>query len=441
MRLIAAVSGGPDSVCMLHVLRELGLALTGVAHFNHKLRAEASEEDERFVAGMAAKMDLPFHREEGPPVAGGNLEQSLRRSRRAFFAKLLSQGLADRVALGHTLDDQAETVLFRLLRGSGLTGLAGILPVTADGIIRPLLNVRRADVEEFLNSRGIAWREDASNRNPAFARNRIRHNLLPQLAREWNPRIAESLAQLADLAYEEERWLEGGPPGPRATPWSRLSTTEEPGQGARRGPGVRPPVEFAAAELATLPRALARRLVRHAIRLARGKLEGIEFAHIERVLDLAARPQGDGRLVLPGLKVERSFACVRFVKSGGLVRVEPQLVKAPGVYPSPDGKSLIHLDVTEASEACDTLKMQCDAEPLELRGWKPGDRYRPVGRDRDHKIRDLFQQARVPSWKRPFWPILTRKGEVLWAKEFGVAAELVANSGPALRIRETSKGE
>ena len=112
----------------------------------------------------------------------------------------------DRVALGHTRDDQAETVLFRVLRGSGFTGLAGVLPVSADGYVRPLLDVTRAEVEAFLRAHGLAWREDASNRDLRFARNRIRRELLPHLAREWNPRIGESFAHLADLAFEEERW-------------------------------------------------------------------------------------------------------------------------------------------------------------------------------------------------------------------------------------------
>ena len=147
--------------------------------------------------------DFRFHRASAHIAAAkDNLEQAGRRARRAFFAGLKS----DRVALGHTRDDQAETVLFRLLRGSGLRGLAGIYPVTESGYIRPLIDVTRDDVVEFLRGRGIEWREDSSNRDPRFARNRIRRSLLPQLARDWNPRIGESLAQLASLAHDEERW-------------------------------------------------------------------------------------------------------------------------------------------------------------------------------------------------------------------------------------------
>ena len=158
-RVIVAVSGGPDSVCLLHVLRELKIQVVGIAHVNHKLRGEDSEEDERFVAAMAREMGLEFH--SAVAVCGaGNLEQTARRARREFFHDLIRRGLADRIALGHTRDDQAETVLFRMLRGSGLAGLAGILPVTAEGLIRPLLGVTRGEVETFLRERGIRWRED-----------------------------------------------------------------------------------------------------------------------------------------------------------------------------------------------------------------------------------------------------------------------------------------
>src|SRR6478736_6457926 len=131
-RVIAAVSGGPDSVCLVNVLRELGVDLAGMAHFNHRLRGAESEEDQRFVERLARELGLPFYCESGE-VEAGNLEQSARQARKEFFRRLIAEGKANRIALGHTRDDQAETVLFRILRGSGPTGLAGILPITAEG--------------------------------------------------------------------------------------------------------------------------------------------------------------------------------------------------------------------------------------------------------------------------------------------------------------------
>jgi tRNA(Ile)-lysidine synthase len=174
-RVIVAVSGGPDSVCLLHALGELEMNLAGVAHFNHKLRGEESEGDERFVAALASRLGIPFYRAQARVGdAGGNLEETARYARREFLLGLIRDRAGDRIALGHTRDDQAETVLFRVLRGSGLAGLAGIQPVTADGFVRPLIQVTRAGVLEFLKARGIEWREDRSNQDARFARNRIR---------------------------------------------------------------------------------------------------------------------------------------------------------------------------------------------------------------------------------------------------------------------------
>jgi tRNA(Ile)-lysidine synthase len=412
-RVVVAVSGGPDSVCLLHVLREIGIPVAGVAHFNHKLRGQASEEDERFVGAMAARLGLPFYRGES---AGreGNLEQSARRERREFFLGLIRDGAAERVALGHTRDDQAETVLFRMLRGSGLAGLAGIHPVTKDGLIRPFIDVTRAAVEEALRSRGLEWREDLSNLDRRFARNRIRRDLLPQLGRDWNPRISQALAHLADLAYEEERW------------WADLVETKlAASYTAER--------ELAVGAL-TGPRAVARRLVRRAIAQVKGDLLGIDFQHVERVIDLAK-----GRLSLPGVQVTRSFDWVQIANYGARPEVQSIEVTVPGSYPSPDGTGEIRFDVNEMPEpSCVNLRVEL-AAPTELRGWRPGDHYRPVGRSRDQNIKEMFQNARIPSWRRPFWPILQSGGKIVWARGFGAAAEFAATdrSGPVLSVRET----
>ena len=395
-RVMVAVSGGPDSVCLLHVLRELG-TVAGVAHFNHRLRGAESDGDEAFVEELARGLGLPFFRGSAP-VGAGNLEQNARRLRREFFRGLP----AERIALGHTLDDQAETVLFRLLRGSGVSGLAGILPVTAEGIVRPLLEVRRDQVREFLRERGHAWREDSSNRSEKFARNRIRHSLLPSLERDWNPQIVPTLAHLADVAYEEEAW------------WAqeiarlRVPMVEEAGSVEIHTPG-----------LADLPRALLRRLLRQAIHGAKGDLRGIDYAHIERVVGLAVAESGSARIAIPGLMVTRSFDWLRLAVP--VVKMEPRPIRivAAGSYPWVASKSLIQLEIDPAlhgRDACDTLD-------LELRAWRPGDEYCIRGAQHPSKVKDLFQKARVPSWRRASWPMITGKGKILWAKEFGPSAK------------------
>jgi tRNA(Ile)-lysidine synthase len=415
-RVVAAVSGGADSVCLLHVLQAIGANLAGVAHFNHKLRGEESDQDERFVAAMATRLALPFYRAESAANARpGNLEQAARRARREFFLHLIRDGACDRVALAHTRDDQAETVLFRVLRGSGLAGLAGIHPVTDDGFVRPFLDLGRDEVREYLQSHEIAWREDSSNTDARFARNRIRHDVLPRLRRDWNPQIDQALAQLADLAYEEERWWQDGTVHGSPVAAARGSVLEQEGA-----------VELPTDALQSLPRALARRLVRHSIRQAKGHLRGIEFQHIEQVLEM--RP---GRLRLPGVNVTRSFDWVRLAVSNPPA-LDPVEVIVPGTYEAAG----IRLETGEtAATACANLKMEL-AAGIVLRGWRPGDHYRPVGKSRDRKLREMFQNARIPLWRRSSWPILESEGKIVWARRFGVAAEYNSDGvpGPVLHI-------
>ena len=436
-RIAVAVSGGPDSVCLLHVYcwrwRRPLMSRLSIAHLNHQLRGAESEEDELFVAEMATRLGLPFYRASAEIAAAkDNLEQAGRRVRRAFFAGLN----ADRVALGHTRDDQAETVLFRLLRGSGLRGLAGIYPLT-DGdsggllCIRPLLDVTRGEVVEFLRGRGIPWREDSSNLDPRFARNRIRGSLLPQLAHDWNPQIGASLAQLASLAHDEERW------------WRSYIDDLSAGILVSRCGGI----ELQASSLAALPPAVGRRLIRRAIAQVKGDLRRLEYDHIERVLELAAQRPGVQRLptACPDLA---SPPFVWLDPTGGL-RLPNRTCGYPPGHPRSlraGRRRLRHLEITPrafASKNGATLKaaelsLRRLPPVLELRGWKAGDHYRPQGQDRDQKIKEMFQVKRVPSWQRASWPIVSSGDKILWSRMFGAAAEFAASreTSPVVRIWE-----
>lgn len=432
-RIAVAVSGGPDSICLFHVLASLAeeyrLCLS-VAHFNHKLRGKESDQDERFVEAIAASFGFPFHRAEGDVASvRDNLEQAARRARREFFAGLMKNSV-DRVALGHTRDDQAETVLFRLLRGSGLAGLAGVYPVSADGYIRPLLDVTRAEVEEYLRGHGLAWREDSSNADPRFARNRIRRDLLPQLSREWNPHIHESLAHLADLAHEEELW------------WKAYVDDLAARLLHRRDGGI----EFCWREIVRFPVALRRRFLRKALAEAKGDLRRLDFAHMEAVLELMVRPEGNGRLRLPGgIEVRRSFDWLLIAPARLPEAPPPQMLAIPGVYPVADGTAIYlelaaerHLPPNDATLQVAELSLDRLPATLELRGWNPGDEYCPAGQTHGRKVKELFQQARIPSWRRHNWPIVSSGPTILWARQFGAAAEFTAGRGrgPVLRIWE-----
>lgn len=440
-RVGVAVSGGADSVCLLHALLELapvaGWSLT-VLHVDHGLRGPASREDAAFVAAMAARLGLPFELETADVralAAGDNLEQAGRAVRRAFFRRLMKGGGLDRVALGHTRSDQAETVLYRFLRGAGTAGLAGIRPVTADGLVRPLLEVERGEVLAWLGERGIAWREDASNRDPAFDRNRIRHGLLPALEREWNPALTATLANMADWAREEEAYWEA-----------------EMGRLAAGRLVVKPPAVLVdAGRLAELPAAAARRLVRKAIAMAKGDLRGIDFEHVRAILGLAAAPEGHGRTQVAGLDVFRSFEWLRLAPpEGGRGRDFSVTVEPPARVRLPDGSELV-AEVVENPASTGILDPSYNGSvgclewgriraPLEVRNWRPGDRYQPAGRPGVEKIKTFFQNARIPLWERRHWPVLTGGGEILWARRFGPAAAFAATprDGAVLMVRDSA---
>ena len=229
MRVAVGLSGGADSVALLCALveqgRELGVVLHA-AHLHHGLRGAEADADLEFCRDLAAKFNLPFHESRvdtaaearrapkspvedlSGPVAADSIEGTARRLRYQWFGSLLSEVPLDAVATAHTLDDQAETVLAKFLRGAWTEGLSGIYPkleYPEGAILRPLLHATRAEIEAFLRARMQPWREDSTNRHLTFTRNRIRHELLPQLS-GWNPQLRDHLAQMAELARDEEAW-------------------------------------------------------------------------------------------------------------------------------------------------------------------------------------------------------------------------------------------
>ncbi len=283
-RVGVAVSGGSDSVFLLHALRELAprwnLELS-VVHIEHGIRGEASVDDAEFVSKLAGELGLPFHLHRADvPALMDNLEQAARGVRIEFYRELLQSSRLDRIATGHTRSDQAETVLYRLMRGSGLAGLAGILPITEPGLVRPLLELTRPEIQYWLCQRSIVWREDQTNQDRSYARNRLRHDVLPMLAESFNPRLEEALANLATLAKDEERYWEA--------------------EIDRLQPAIHEPLVIPVSTLTCVPAAVARRLIRRLIQTLKGDLRQIEFAHVERILGMAQSTEGHDRVQIPG---------------------------------------------------------------------------------------------------------------------------------------------
>lgn len=433
-RIGVACSGGADSTALLLLLADLGQYELTVVHVNHGLRGQESDDDERFCRELARTHGAQFlvrralarGRDSSRPI---NLEEAAREARYEFFLDFLQNEANSWLATGHTRDDQAETVLFRLLRGAHTDGLAGVHPKQGR-IIRPLLNASKTDLRDFLTKRSQSWREDSSNASRDFDRNRIRLDLIPLLERDWNPEVSKTLAQTANLAFEDRQFWTSYIEDRAASLFTIHGNT----------------AVVAASTLLSEQLAVARRLVRWAIRRVKGSARQIGYQHVQAVLDLCKLAEGNGRVILPGVDVMRSFDWVRFAKYDPLenedrlaLRNREVQLEVPGEATAADGSRIV-LEFTCGGS--DTVKAACDAvcwNPVVesgdwvLRSWRPGDCYRPAGWAAPRKLKELFQEHRVPLWDRGAWPIITLDSKIVWARDFGPAHERVGE-GPRVRV-------
>ena len=429
-RIAVAVSGGADSVFLLHALHQLSLA-AAILHINHHLRGAESDADESFVRDLAHRFNLPIHVLDAP-IATGNIEQEARRARYDFFQTQIASGNCDAIATGHTLDDQAETVLYRFIRGAGTAGLRGILPVTQSRIIRPLIELRRTEIRAWLAERQIPWREDSSNSDTDFARNRIRAHHLPELTASLNPALPEALAATADWARAEEDYW--NTELARLAPLHLIRTPET--------------ILIDTKPFLELPVAVQRRLLRHGIEIVRGSLRSIDFRHVEAIRAMMFTREGSGRIQLPDLDIYRSFDWLRFAPIGYDSRLERDFetpLAIPGLTNVPERLLTIETELARKSPVYNDGGQSLDWDRccgvLTLRNWRPGDQYQRRGHSGAEKIKTLFQEFRIPLWERRRWPVIVRGSSILWTRKFGVAAEFAAGSesGNILTIREVKE--
>jgi tRNA(Ile)-lysidine synthase len=290
-RLLVAVSGGRDSVCLLSLLRELESELRlelVVGHVDHQLRGNASAEDEAFVASLAQRLGIDFRSKRVAPPdlrvgtnsrARPTLEEAARTLRREALLEMAKESDSNWIATGHHAGDQAETVLFRILRGTGPEGLAAMAPSSRDGRwIRPLLDIDPDALEEYAREHELGWIEDASNRDLEFTRNRLRHVEFPRLQRDFNPQLLRTLCNLAETQRVDLEWIDGLV---ESAARGRIEVEDQV-------------VRLALAGWDELPEALARRLVRRALLLA-GLDRDLNRRHIERVLAFLRRGRDAGR--------------------------------------------------------------------------------------------------------------------------------------------------
>ncbi|MFL6443665.1 MAG: tRNA lysidine(34) synthetase TilS [Candidatus Sulfotelmatobacter sp.] len=531
-RVGVAVSGGLDSLALLRLLLELrgelGIVLS-VVHFNHKLRGAESDLDQAFVAALAREHGLEFYCEAGD--VGGHaaqervsIESAARELRYAFFHRLLGangpQGLKPdendgrcrgpegplfhgseepasrssdggplgrppsqylhKIATGHTLDDQAETVLLRVIRGAGLRGLAGIHPtlVVEDDegevygeIVRPLLTTRRRDLECYLRELGQSWRDDATNLSTKFTRNRVRHLLLPLLEKEFNPSVAETLGDVAQIARGEEDYWDNEVAGWMGTAvhWSEPAWAKKSELVQIRGNGGTQAEADATlsdlkANIGDVPwlvmNASVNRLwllgealaVQRRVIKAIGDEAGIplEFKHIEEIVRFAVQEAGSGgEISLPlGWKVRRDAHQIIF-ETPNRSEVGPA-----GDYeyelPVPGEVTVCEIGSTlEASRVAANAGYNpehlLDGEslhaPLKVRNWRAGDRFWPRHTKSPKKVKELLQERHLPRAERSLWPVIVSGEEIVWVRGFSVAARFAARAGrEAVAIVERTIG-
>ncbi len=433
-RVVVALSGGPDSVALVHVLRELErdgeLTVAGTAHLNHQLRGANADEDEQFCRAMSAALGLPLEVERLDVRAlaieqGRSVEDAARVARYAFLERAADTLHAGVIAVGHSRDDQAETFLLRLIRGSGPRGLTAILP-RAGRVVRPLLDITRAELRAYVAERGIAYRDDATNADVGIPRNRVRHELIPYLQREFSPGIVAVLARAAAIARDDEDRLQH----------EAIDLAASVVLGSRDGAQV----EVGA--LTSLHPALAARVARIALsRLAAERFLG--FDHIDAFLEFARTGAPGSALSLPGQQVVHRGDWIELRKGPGAQGTPFEFpLSIPGeVFLSqsgitisaepldglPDGAKVSRGDSVAVAVSALTL-------PLAVRSRRPGDRFRPLGMGgAEKKLQDFLVDRKVRRELRDALPLVVDGADrIVW-----VVGQAV---GEDFRVTEPSRG-
>jgi len=429
-KVLVAVSGGVDSVVLFDILQHLqeeySLSLA-VAHLDHGLRGEESAEDARFVRRLAEGADIPIISERidlrsSNSWPGLGPEGRAREARRAFLTRAANEVKADAIALGHTANDRAETILFNLTRGAGPAGLIGFEPVDRP-IIRPLIEAKRDEINSYAESRGLSWREDRTNADLSFSRNRIRHLVLPELTR-INPRSIETICRGGDLVRDllaANSYL--------LTPvWKTVVQEEETGRLTLNRPAI-----------AQVPPEVGAILIREGISRARGDLSGIESVHIEDTLRLIGSDRPHGSLDLPGL----------FVRIQG-----DELVLSTRAFPgkeafsepvelgeNPFPKRGFSLDLKIIPSGSDEARLTpddptielADADrisfPLHVRNRRGGDRFVPLGMKEKVKLKDFLINESVPFFDRDDVPLLCDQEKIIWVVGIRLSDEVRLTEG------------
>ena len=418
--VLAAVSGGADSVALAHVLSRLTPALDfrlQLAHLNHGIRGDESDADAAFVEEVASGLGASIITEKVDARALAeaerrSLEDACRQARRRFLLHAAEESGCSVIATGHHSDDQAETVLLRLMRGTGVTGLAAIQPVTPEGFIRPLLECRRRDIRRFLGESEIPYREDSSNLDMMYMRNRVRHELIPLLERQFSPAIVDVLCRVSSNMADVDKLL------------------SQIGLKALNEAAVESECDRMSLDLSRLrsyDEITWRYVFRMAYRALVGDSQGLTHGHLQSMVDLVRRRPTGTAIHLPGgIRARKGYGVVQVYrerparKPGQVERT----VRVPGVTRVPElggalETQLIHKedlppDLRTTAPTVAFFDMMEISSPLSVRVRKEGDRIQPFGFHGTKKLKDLLIELKVPLEVRDRLPLLTDGQGVLW---------------------------
>ncbi len=411
MKVIVGVSGGMDSVALLLALRELEEYAPEifVCHFNHCLRGRESLRDADFVAALCEKKGLPFEirSEDTKTFSKRNrlsIEQGARELRYAFFREVCEKNGADRIATAHTMDDRAETVLMRVLRGSGTLGISSIKPRSGN-LIRPFVMISRKEVGEYIKNKDEKWVEDTSNESTVFTRNRIRKTLVP-LLEKFNPQINSALNRLADTAGQQSSYIS-------------LQAVDAFDRIFFHGN----PAGFAVGSVsgyACFHKAVRSEVLRTAYSTIKGGLERLEFSHLEAMDTLLVSGKTSGAVSLPcGVTMEKGYDIFRLSRGSSSSGDYKLTVTKEGMHELPDGIRTHFEKTADTSlwgrQNVGHFSLERTGFPIEVRNFRPGDRTIPLGMKGKKKLKSIFVNRKIPFFLRKQLPVFTHKGDIIWA--------------------------
>ena len=416
--ILVGVSGGPDSVALLHSLVALApkwsLRLI-VAHLNHQLRGPTADKEAAFVNNIATDLRIPCEVASRDVAAYGtrhrlSLQEAARAVRYAFYDEVAAKYSAEKIALGHHADDNAESILIHLLRGTGPLGLAGMPPVRDGRIIRPLIDLTRKEILAFLERRGLQYVQDPSNLNTDYLRNRIRHQLLPLLKTEYNPNTVDALNRLGSILRDEEDFWD----------LTVRELVQDPSW-EHGSQGISVPI----GRLSALHPALLRRVLRHAILSVKGDLKRLGHVHVQAVIQLIVGSSPSGRLDLPGgITVWRDRETLRFL-SEPPHKIAEFAYDILGIQTTriPEIGQALKLHTCNRSDVLDPrsyplttalFDMETIIFPLTVRNFNDGDRFTPLGMNGSQKVKTFFINQKVARSERLRCPILLSGGHIIW---------------------------